>query len=260
MKITLSNYRPFAFTRSAIDTAKKFGKEPHHNCAELALKVARVALACLALPFAFLLDLALWPVAALYQRCWTKTTSTLPKPPTRPLSPAEIVLSNPYPGSAGIPNDANRFLADALRLGLALKKERIPQITQRIRKNPETADWAAVCLLAHYLVARSHSSAKLPPSIFPYSTSASGRTNRIDLLYNEFSQLSPADRSAALLAVLVSFDYSQDPSTPKGRFVYSIAANAADMIQDATFLAHFGRARDNIQTIADSVMNGANHL
>ncbi len=267
MKITLSNYRPFAFTRGAIDTAKKFGKEPHHNCAELALKVARVALACLVLPFAFLLDLVLSPVAALYQRCWTKTA---PKPPVHRLTPAEKILSNPYSGSKGIPYESGTFLEDAIRLGLSLNERRIPLISRLIGENIRINNgpyllpnsyklsidlWVANCLVAHYFVARSHYSGDFPSYLYPQNTN-----NDIRYLYDQFLQLSLEDRSAALLEVVCPTGSYPKTDTLSGSMADRIRSHARELIGTPNFRELFQRAQGNIQAIADNVAKGSKSL
>ncbi len=260
MTIALASYRSFNYTHSVLDSGRKTWNTSVSGILELIKKVARVALACLALPFAFLLDLVLWPVAALYQRCWAKTTSTPPKSPTGPLSREERILSNPYPGSAAIPSDANQFFQDALRLGLALNhatdKARINELIEGMSNGRQADIWAAGCLLTHYLVTRSHSSTKLFPSIFLHSTSP---TSKINLAYKAFLELSSADRSAMLLNAICPIDVPSDvhPNKIGGKFFALAEEVVQDMAQNAAFLALYDGAAKNIQAIAADVVKGS---
>ncbi len=252
MKITLSNYRPFAFTRGAIDTAKKFRQEPHRNCAELALKVACVALAILACLVTVIMDLIVWPIAVLY-RCCHKEPTLLSQPDRQFISQA--ILKDPYSDTV-VPYSAVKFFEDALQRGLAYNHSLSPVITQMIQHDGELDEgdapfniwlWAANCLLAHYLVAESFNTLShyFPASysegrsLPPYQTrspSALAHERGIAALRTQFLNLDPDDRSSALIHLIVPALAKSDLTAPAKQFVNFMGDKAHDMIRDPLFL------------------------
>lgn len=252
MKITLSNYRPFAFTRGAIDVTKKFGQASHRNCSELALKVAFVAGAILACLVTVIMDLIVWPISALY-RCCHKEPILLSQPDRQFISQA--ILENPYSGM-NTPYSAVQFFQDALQKGLVYNHSLTPVIKEMIRNHGEPDEgeapfniwlWSASCLLAHYLVAESFNTLShyFPASysegrsLPPYQTrspSALAHEKGVAALRTEFLKLSRDDRSSALIHLTVPALAKSDLTAPAKQFVNLMGDKAHGMIRDTLFL------------------------
>lgn len=131
MTITPAAYRPFQFTRQVQAYGKKAFQMSTPNLTETAKKVGRSVLAILAFLSALLADLAMIPIAWLYNRYWGSETS-FPQPALAlaELTDTEVdqILAAPFAGPpsalkmirAAIPGNGNiRVAYDGVEIGVA---------------------------------------------------------------------------------------------------------------------------------------------